>query len=117
MCCEADEHWDVFDERRVKARKRHECVACTDPIEPGHFYMKTFTLLDGDVGGWKHCLRCHTLYRRLLKDIEYNAWVDERLNCGTSWHDAFGEEPPEDVVRLAFLTPAEAQAQLGKAAP
>jgi hypothetical protein len=31
------------------------------------------------------------------------------LNCGARWEDNFGELP-DDVARLAFLTPDEAQA-------
>mgnify|MGYP001559210273 CR=1 FL=1 len=109
MCEEADESWDVFDERRVRARKQHTCVACTDPIEPGHVYFKTFTVFEGLVGGWKHCVRCNIMYRRLLTELPFSAWVDEKLNCGTSWNSAMGQDPPEDVARLAFVTAAEAQ--------
>lgn len=114
MCDLADGEWEVFDERSVKARKQHTCVACNDPIQPGHRYVRTFTIHDGNVGGWKHCLRCAAIYSALKESVERDVWVDESLNCGETWESAFGCDPPEELARLAFLTPAEAQVELAK---
>ncbi len=115
MCDVADGRWDVFDCRRVKARKQHECEACDDGIQRGHVYFKTFALIDGGVSTWKHCARCHVLYEKLceLHNQSDPIYVDERLNCGTSWREAFGEDPPDEIAALAFILTDDAQKLVG----
>ena len=38
-------------------------------------------------------------------------WPDIALNCGHEFKERWGVEPPPDLARLAFLTPAEVQAE------
>lgn len=48
-------------------------------------------------------------------------WPDVALNCGHEFKERWGREPPDELARLAFMTPAEIQAEalgkLTKAAP
>jgi hypothetical protein len=44
-------------------------------------------------------------------------WPDLALNCGHEFKERWGREPPPELARLAFMTPAEIQAEaLGKMA-
>lgn len=38
-------------------------------------------------------------------------WPDVALNCGHEFKERWGREPPHELARLAFLTPAEMQAE------
>lgn len=38
-------------------------------------------------------------------------WPDVALNCGHEFKERWGVEPPPELARLAFLTPAEIQAE------
>lgn len=38
-------------------------------------------------------------------------WPDVALNCGHEFKERWGREPPPELERLAFMTPAEIQAE------
>jgi len=90
-----------------KARKPHRCYACREEIPAGHRYHVVVQIYDGDVTEFKHCARCWALAMEIM---HMNGYVQWDLNCGISWREAAGEDPPESVARLAFMTPDEAQA-------
>jgi hypothetical protein len=60
MCDIGDIHdlCSVWNEARVRARKRHACMECRGPIEPGTSYTKHFSVFDGDVTHGKICAFC-----------------------------------------------------------
>lgn len=49
---------DCWDERRVKARKRHTCYECSQPIEPGMVYGRAKGLVDHQWSEWRRCPAC-----------------------------------------------------------
>lgn len=115
MCDQADEFYKVMDTRLVKARKQHKCCACDESIESGHQYWRTFALLD-EVETYKHCIRCWTMLEAIKDRADGDAAIAWRLDCGELWSNNFGAIP-EEVARLAFLTPNESQQQLLKNKP
>jgi hypothetical protein len=94
------------------ARKPHECFACHETIRPGDRYHRWSMRFDGEFSDHSHCARCYSIIGEL-----WNAGaesVDLGLNCGETWEENFGDLP-EDVARLAFMTPEEGQALMGAA--
>jgi hypothetical protein len=118
MSCNTDGYSnDVETESYHKARKEHVCCACGETIRKGDRYRKTFVVFEGDVDTYKHCLRCATLMDAISKRIRdgernYEEAVAWELDCGHTWQENFDEEPPEEIARLAFLTPDEMQREL-----
>jgi hypothetical protein len=97
-----------------RARKEHKCCACRGVISRGELYSYSFTVFDGEASELRRCARCDVIYDHLyelMKDSsgEFPAWD---LNCGHSYSDRWGEEPPSEIARLAFMTPAEVLAEL-----
>lgn len=110
MSYESDGHYVVHRESRHRARKDHACAACRDTISAGHVYACSFIVFDGDAEYLKRCLRCQTLHEHLRDLCGPGVWPDERLMCGLSYEDEWGELP-EEIAALAFVTPDEMQAQ------
>ena len=95
-------------QRRWKfAKNGQKCFACLEVIRPGDRYHLIVQNYEGDLAHFKHCARCWAMCEAIMERAESVRWD---LNCGTSWQEAFGQEPPDEVARLAFLTPDEAQA-------
>lgn len=125
-----DEYNDVDSETRVRARKEHTCHACKETIERTHFYVRHVMIFDRNVSVTIRCLRCDAIYQGLVKihrennelqrqkaragdysGSEESVWPDVALNCGHEFKERWGREPPEELARLAFMTPAELQAE------
>lgn len=108
MSYSSGEHYEVYDERNLTARKQHTCAACGESIEAGHRYTKVFTLYDGNARSIKRCARCQTLHLH-LRDLDpyEELWPDEQLNCGSSYEDEWCEPPPDEIAALAFALPGE----------
>jgi hypothetical protein len=106
-----DEIADVWTSSEQKARKEHTCCACKESILPGHRYIKTTCIFEGEVDTWKHCLRCHAMYQALnekcWKASDGEEVADIQLNCGHEYEKKWGEKPPDDLAELAFLLPGE----------
>ena len=103
MCDFVDGYCDVWINRWIRARKARPCMACKEVIEVGDVYHKHEDLYDGAWQRWHHCARCWKMLVALeshLDDREIG--VDPYLNCGEIWDD-----PPDDVVALAFMSHAE----------
>lgn len=106
---------DVNQETRRRARKDHICDACKGTISRTHFYIRHTVIFYGEVETIKRCLRCQVIYEALCKlhrelgEETAPAW---RLDCGDTFEDVFGTEPPPELARLAFLTPEEMQREL-----
>lgn len=111
MCYDDGDYAPTLTDEYRKARKEHRCIACHEAIPPGHRYHVTVQVFEGDLEEYKHCARCWVLAMEIL---HMNGTVQWDLNCGTSWQEAAGEDPPESVARLAFLTPEEAQAEIAR---
>jgi len=109
-------HFDEFAtlarERRVIARKPHDCDACCEAgrIRVGDEYVRNSTLFDGS---WEHanlCLRCVEIAAELMRRCPCDPIV-ATLDCGETWLDTFGEVEPPEVAALAFMLPGEAVAR------
>lgn len=122
MSRSCDESYDVYDERRVRARKAHRCGACRETIAAGHYYMRVGVVYDGSASAIRRCLRCQALHVHLRKRCHDMAadernrygysgdtmWPDEELNCGLAYEDEWGDLPDE-IAALAFMTGADMQ--------
>jgi len=103
-----EEQYTIYDERRVRARIRHECDACDLPIEPGHAYMRIGILFDGEWETVKRCLRCQAIHEHLRElGAFFETWPAERLDCGEEYRAHWGNEPPPEIAALAFWRPGE----------
>lgn len=100
-------------QRFRRARVRHRCCACGETILPRDRYHYTSGLWDGEPDSFKHCLRCWALFCELQARSVVGEVPALALDCGESWFDVFGDDPPPEVQALAFQTRDEAQALLG----
>lgn len=115
MCREADYYYTSMNEWDVRARKPHVCCACKEQISAGDVYRRSVVISDDrhhPFNHYKHCLRCATMLDAIRDERPHDA-IAWKLDCGEDWFDTIGELPDE-IAKLAFLTPAEAQAQLAK---
>jgi hypothetical protein len=124
--CDDGESVDNYQSGHVTARVAHTCHCCPETIRPGDIHFRASWVYEGRYDSFRRCARCHLLYLELVKlhrkhDIrdEFGdlMGVDPELNCGHSFEKVFGREPPEELARLAFMTPAEVQALLAGATP
>lgn len=115
MSHSADGYYTVHRNECVTARKSHVCSACREPIAPGHRYHRIFTVFDGSTDTIKRCLRCERIHAHLvgkcMRETDGESWPDERLNCGEVYEDNWGEEPPDHIAALAFVSGADLQAE------
>jgi len=108
MCHSSEETYDVYDETKRQARKRHACSACKEIIEPKDFYWHVALIFDSEARTIKRCLRCQTIHVH-LRSLSDELWPDERLNCGNEYEEMWGRLPPETIAGLAFKTRQEMQ--------
>jgi hypothetical protein len=108
MSHSVEEVYSVYNETVRKARKTHSCAACRSPILPRHYYASVFIVFEGKAETVKRCGSCQTthLHLRELGD-KHGMWPDEKLNCGKSYDGEWGEEPPEEIAALPFLSSEE----------
>ncbi len=97
-----------------RARKDHKCSCCGETIPRTHIYFRHFLIWGGTSDTIKRCARCQTLYEALVKSHpdDQETAVALRLDCGHSYVDVYDEAPPSELERLAFMTPAEMQAEI-----
>lgn len=113
--CDVYETADVWDEKWRRARKVHRCSGCREDICPKELYKYYSWVHDGTAGNYKHCARCAKLLDTLNGQVRRGDPVPSpEFGCGMTWVDAFGEEPPEEVVELAFMNRVEVQELAGK---
>lgn len=105
------ERADVWHERWLTARKSHRCHACGELIIAGHRYHLTKNLSDGEGYTIRRCARCQMIYAhlttRIRKDGDRDEYCHETLDCGDSYQERWGEEPPLEIAALAFALPGE----------
>lgn len=102
------EPYAVHDEERRVAGKTHRCDACHDPITKGHAYVRFFGVWDGMAESVKRCLRCQKIFEHLVeKGRSSDMFPAQRLDCGETYQDHWGEEPPDEIAALAFALPGE----------
>jgi hypothetical protein len=108
----------VYRETIRKARKLHYCHACRKVIRPGDYYASIAIVADGEAESVKRCGACQTTHlhlRELCRAPEHrydDLWPDERLNCGESYEDNWGAEPPDEIADLPFISDDERGALL-----
>lgn len=98
---------------RHRARKEWKCCACHGTILRGELYTYSFTIFDGDTSELRRCARCDAIYEHLceMHKGQSEAWPAWDLNCGHTYQDNFGKEPPPEIARLAFMSAAEVLAE------
>lgn len=107
----------MWERTKRRARKDHTCECCHEVIPRGHRYATHFLVYDGTTDYIKRCLRCDAIYDALeakmkaAKTYGYEEVPDVRLNCGDTYLERWGVDPPPELARLAFMTPAEIQAE------
>lgn len=113
---EAD-HCDVWHQRRHRSKGVRWCDACRSDIPAGHEYVK-HTIWGEDCGleMIRRCLACDTIYQHLVERLlgEYQEQADPRLACGHEYEERWNEPPPAHLVRVAFMTPEEAQREFAR---
>ena len=115
MSHEIDEYYRVYVTDVRQARKLHACDACGRAIRPGDAYCSVHLIdYDGTPENVKRCGRCETIHKHLRDRGCGDTWPAERLDCGESYEEHWGEQPP-DIEALAFLTESEASALLSPA--
>jgi hypothetical protein len=111
MSHHCDEHYSVYNERNVVARKPHTCSACHETIAPGHAYTRVFIVWDGQIDVVLRCARCQAIHEHLREVCEDKSggemWPAEELNCGQEYREHWGVDPPPEIAALAFLLPGE----------
>lgn len=103
------EPYEVHNEKIVTARKDHKCDACGETIKTGCHYARFFGVHDGNAETVKRCMRCQRLFDHLVERGDGDMYPAQRLDCGESYQDHWGEDPPEEVAALAFALPHEVQ--------
>lgn len=96
-----------------RARKEHRCDGCHGTIRRGDRYLRCFGVWEGDASTWKYCAACKLLIDAIMSQPGNEGFV-HGFDCGHSWRDVFESDPPDDVARLVFMTPDEAQKELVK---
>jgi hypothetical protein len=111
----ADETYEVYNERIVRARKPRHCCACYGVISPRTQYTRVATIYDGRVTTYTRCAPCQRTHEH-LRDLgrESDRWPDERLACGREYEDEWDEPPPADIASLAFALPGDELPQDGE---
>lgn len=104
-----DDYYSVYKETETKARKEHQCSACSEPISPNQVYTRVQIVFDKSAETVKRCSRCQAIHIHLREKGRGDTWPAERLDCGESYRDHWGEEPPEEIAALAFALPGEAK--------
>ena len=108
MCDLADGTCDIWNETVRTARKAHRCFGCkAETIRPGDRYVETRTLFDGSWEGWKHCMRCHAMWKAIHAVADFDEHIDPGLDCGETWESAGRGVLPERIAALAFWLPGE----------
>lgn len=114
MSYSAEGSYELYDEKRRKARKDHRCSACRETIARGQQYTRVFLVYDGSWEVLRRCQRCQAIHEHLRKvsshvgwRIGEPLWPDERLACGREYTEHWGVEPPAEIAALAFWRPGE----------
>lgn len=105
--CDLDYDTNIWWHDWYKARKSHWCAACCEAIPIGTRYQESRCLYDGSFQRIKRCARCVAMADAILKRVGPGVAISLTLDCGTSWLDAFDEDPPEHVAALAFALPSD----------
>jgi hypothetical protein len=103
---------DVFEVTERKARKTRKCSACgEEAIVPGHHYVRTAILYDGEWEIIVRCERCQVIFEHLTalikREGDYEEFCDFYLNCGHEYEERWGKKPPEWLAALAFWRPGD----------
>ncbi len=103
-----EEYYKVYSEKDQRARKDRTCAACDETIRAGDVYTGVFIVDDGgEVEHLSRCARCQKIHLHLRDIGDGDSWPDERLDCGETYEDHWGGEPPAEIAALAFALPGE----------
>lgn len=107
MSYEFDERYSVYNERFPRSRVERTCDACKETIPRGGHYARIGVVFNKSAETIVRCMRCQRIHEHLRLLAPNELWPDERLQCGSSYMDEWGEEPPDEVAALAFALPGE----------
>lgn len=118
MSYSCDEVYRVYRENIRKAIKTHRCDACKEEIPRGSEYANVGIVCSEGAETIKRCARCQALHLHLRDNCAKSdgfetMWPDERLNCGETYEDEWGEVPNE-IAALAFALPGEVPLKAGE---
>lgn len=117
----ATEPCSVYRQKIVKARKEHACSACRAKILPGHYYSRVFCVFEGEAETFRRCGSCEVTYRHLTELCRHHPDGDIAplfdLSCGKDYAEEWGDEPPDEIARLPFLSADERSALLKPVQP
>lgn len=68
MCSIDLDPCEVWQERKVTARKDHRCSCCGGRIKSGEVYVRHFSVFEGDVSAEKACGACEEMRRDFLAE-------------------------------------------------
>ena len=102
---DTDGYAEVHTTTTRRARKAHRCTACERIIPIGTQYTYVFNVTNGDIFITKRCELCQRIYAHLdarMRKEARDTFPDADLDCGDSYRDVWGEDPPEHIQALAF---------------
>jgi hypothetical protein len=81
--CEVDVHeWPQFHQVATrKARKRHRCCECNEPIMPGQLYEHVSGKWDGTFSVVRTCLRCARIRDDFCRSYIYGGLREALWHC------------------------------------
>lgn len=83
-------------------------MACKETIPKGNTYHRVKSLYDGSWSSVERCERCEKIHSHLNTLMyETDEYPDSRLDCGHTYQERWGKEPPEEIAALAFALPGE----------
>lgn len=91
------------------ARKQHRCYACRETIRAGQRYAYFVAKCDGELSCYHYCLRCKAILYHLI-DVNPEpgySGPELGLDCGHSYEEVHGREPPPHIAALAFWRPGD----------
>lgn len=89
----------VWEQYKLKAKKRHRCSECGGPILPGEQYERVWYITyDGDKGVYKTCQRCLNIVAYVEAHVPCFCWYRQGLyedggavdTCDSYAHEAPG---------------------------
>lgn len=111
----SEDCYDMYCCKFVTSDEPQQCMGanCKRTIFPGQKFARIVTQYDDERRTYIRCGACQVLHEHLQEIGEAN-WMfpAEELDCGKTYLDEHGCEPPPEIQVLAFLDGAEAAALL-----
>ena len=103
-----DDYYAVYRETFPRSQSPQRCDACDEAIAAGQRFARAAIVSGGRAENVIRCMRCQRIHEH-LRNLDPDAWPEERLDCGTDYEDEWGGPPPDEIVALAFALPGEVE--------